>query len=65
MLLKTHGYKAYRVSTNNSGREIKLEDVKRIPNLEKTWPDEDGIWGTILAIHESKDISKGINLILE
>jgi len=50
-----HHYNVYRI-TEKVGycEELSLNGVERIKDLSKPYPQPDGIWGTILAVHPDK-----------
>ena len=56
-ILAENNYNVYRISTNSGGREPELDNIPKIKYLNKCHPHPEGIWGTVLAIHQSKDKS--------
>jgi FkbM family methyltransferase len=50
-----HHYNVYRITGKASYcDELSLSGVERIKDLTQPYPDPDGIWGTILAVHPGK-----------
>lgn len=47
-----YGYKLYRLNNVVAVRVNKQrQPLVEIPNMDSGWPDPDGVWGTIVAVH--------------
>ncbi|MDZ7962632.1 MAG: FkbM family methyltransferase [Aulosira sp. DedQUE10] len=52
---KEYGYKLYRLHNQLSQKLTKQNELlAEIPNLDAGWPDPNGVWGTIIAVHPSR-----------
>lgn len=53
--LKKHGYEAYRVINGFARNERTYQQpLQQVKNLDETYPNPDGVWGVIWAIHPSR-----------
>lgn len=54
-----HGYKLYRLGDENAKRFTnQTEILVEINKMDSGWPDPDGVWGTIIAIHPQREQNK-------
>lgn len=51
-LLLSHGYSIYRLNTEPVQKDTDL--LLTISKPDKSWPDPDGVWGNLIAIHSTK-----------
>jgi FkbM family methyltransferase len=52
-LLK-HNYVAYRMTNNAAANDLGIQGLEKIQDLTKPHPHPQGIWGTILCVHQDK-----------
>lgn len=54
--LRGAGYRAYRLLDDTARRKgFRGPIVHAIPDLGQGWPAPDGIWGTVIAVHPSRE----------
>lgn len=49
--LSKHGYDVCRIEAAGKSTRFGLHHLSDIPDLTKTWPSPEGIWGRVLALH--------------
>jgi FkbM family methyltransferase len=53
--LKKYNYKFYRLKNGTAEKYTKQKELLvEIKNLDQGWPALDGVWGTVIAIHPSR-----------
>lgn len=56
MFLADHGYKLYRLRDGTSIKKTKQKEILApIHRYDIGWPNDDGVWGTIIAVHSTNN----------
>jgi len=52
--LQLHHYLAFRINKEVKRSNFRIPYIEQVTDLNQTYPNPNGMWGTILAIHETK-----------
>lgn len=53
--LAVHGYRAFRLRDDTArAKNVGSGLVSAISRLDRGWPEDDGVWGTVIAVHPSR-----------
>ena len=52
--LARHDYAVYRLGDGVARREGQRSALQRVTKLDRGWPNKDGIWGTVVAVHPTR-----------
>jgi FkbM family methyltransferase len=54
--LQRNAYRCFRLSDSTARANGSTDGiVNEIPHLDRGWPEPDGIWGTVIAVHPSRN----------